>query len=95
MAIDVHSNIGAYPFKTFVFSPVKEGLGVEYADEVADNCENITYYSPDTTTSGPYLTVPLNENGVPSFYFEEWSFASQDVKDAHMLELIEAIDNLK
>lgn len=95
MAIDVHSNIGAYPFKTFVFSPVKEGLGVEYADEVADNCENITYYSPDTTTSGPYLTVPLNENGVPAFYFEEWSFASQDVKDAHMLELIEAIDNLK
>lgn len=94
LAVDVHSNIGAYPFKTFVFSPVKEGLGVEYASEVADECENITYYSPDSTTSGPYLTVPLNENGVPAFYFEEWSFATQDVKDAHMLELIEAIDNL-
>ena len=95
MAIDVHSNMGAYPFKTFVFSPVKDGLGAEYATEVANECENITYYSPDTTTSGPYLTVPLNENGVPSFYFEEWSFAPQDVKDAHMLELIRAVDNLK
>lgn len=94
MAIDVHSNIGAYPFKTFVFSPVNDGLGVEYAREVADNCENITYYSPDTTTSGPYLTIPLNENGTPAFYFEEWSFAPQDVKDEHVLELINAVDNL-
>ena len=94
MAIDVHSNIGAYPYKTFVFSPVNEGLGVKYAQEVASNCPDIDYYSPDTTTSGPFLTIPLNENGVPSFYFEEYSFATQDVKDEHMLELIRAIDAL-
>lgn len=95
MAIDVHSNIGAYPVQTFVFSPVNNGLGAEYAGEVADNCENITYYAPDSTTSGPYLTVPLNENGVPAFYFEEYSFAPQDVMDAHVLELINAVDNLE
>ena len=94
MAIDVHSNIGAYPYKTFVFSPVNDGLGVKYAQEVADNCQDIDYYSPDTTTSGPFLTIPLNENGVPSFYFEEFSFATQDVKDEHMLELIRAVDAL-
>lgn len=94
MAIDVHSNIGAYPFKTFVFSPVNNGLGAEYANEVAENCENITYYAPDSTTSGPYLTVPLNENGIPAFYFEEWSYASQDVKDEHVLELINAVDSI-
>ena len=94
MAIDVHSNIGAYPYKTFVFSPVNDGLGVKYAQEVASNCQDIDYYSPDTTTSGPFLTIPLNENGVPSFYFEEYSFATQDVKDEHMLELIRAIDAL-
>ena len=94
LAVDVHSNIGAYDYKTFVFSPVKEGLGVKYAEDVAGQCENITYYSPDSTTSGPYLTVPLNEHGVPAFYFEEYSFAPQDVKDSHMLELINAIDNL-
>lgn len=94
LTIDVHSNIGAYDYKTFVFSPVKEGLGVRYADEVANDCENITYYSPDSTTSGPFLTVPLNEHGVPAFYFEEYSFAPQNVKDTHMLELIGAVDNL-
>ena len=94
MAIDVHSNIGAYPYKTFVFSPVNDGLGVKYAQEVADNCQDIDYYSPDTTTSGPFLTIPLNENGVPSFYFEEFSFATQDVKEEHMLELIRAVDAL-
>ena len=95
LAIDVHSNMGAYEYRTFVFSPIKEGLGREYANAVADNCQNITYYAPDTTTSGPYLTIPLNENGIPAFYYEEYSFAPQDVKDAHMSELISAVDNLQ
>ena len=94
LAIDVHSNVGAYDFKTFVFSPLKEGLGREYANEVAMNCQDIASYSPDSTTSGPYLTIPLNENGIPAFYFEEYSFASQDDKDQHMNELIWAVDGL-
>ena len=94
LAIDVHSNVGSYDYKTFVFCPVKEGLGVKYAEEVADGCYDIAYYAPDSTTSGPYLTIPLNENGVPAFYFEEYSFAPQDVKDEHMLELIGAVDRL-
>lgn len=94
LAIDVHSNIGAYDFKTFVFSPIKEGLGTEYANEVAMNCPDIASYSPDSTTSGPYLTIPLNENGIPAFYFEEYSFALQDDKDQHMNELIWAVDGL-
>ena len=93
LAVDVHSNIGAYPYKTFVFSPVK-GEGAEYANNIAMSCENITYYDPESTTSGPYLTIPLNENGVPAFYYEEYSFAPQNVKDMHMLELIGAVDNL-
>ena len=95
LAIDVHSNVGAYPYKTFVFSPVQESLSSQHAQTVADNSQNISYYSPESTTSGPYLTIPLNENGVPAFYFEEYSFFSQDVKDVHMLELINAVDNLK
>ena len=94
LAIDVHSNVGAYPYRTFVFSPVKEGLSVDYANEIAQMCQNISYYTPDSTTSGPFLTVPLNENGIPSFYFEDYSFAPQDVKDEHILELIHAVDSL-
>lgn len=95
LAIDVHSNVGAYEYRTFVFSPVKESLASQYAQTVADNSQNITYYAPQSTTSGPYLTVPLNENGVPAFYYEEYSFATQSEKDSHMLELIYAIDSLK
>jgi hypothetical protein len=94
LAIDVHSNVGAYDYKTFVFSPVKEGLGAEYAQEVADGCPDIAYYAPDSTTSGPYLTIPLNDNGIPAFYFEEYSFATQDLKDQHVTELILAVDQL-
>ncbi|MBE6505367.1 MAG: hypothetical protein E7Z73_06460 [Methanobrevibacter millerae] len=94
-AIDVHSNIGAYPYKTFVFSPVNEGSGEKYASDVAGKCENITYYSPESTTSGPFLTIPLNEYGIPAFYFEEYSFANQSTKDIHVKELIKAVDGLK
>ncbi|MBQ6100186.1 MAG: hypothetical protein IJL02_10060 [Methanobrevibacter sp.] len=94
LAIDVHSNVGAYEYQTFVFSPVKEGLAGEIAMKVADECENISYYAPSSTTSGPYLTIPLNEKGIPAFYFEEYSFAPQNVKDSHMIELINAVDNV-
>ena len=94
LAVDVHSNIGAYDFKTFVFCPLKECMGAEYADNVSQNCENITYYASQSITSGPYLTIPLNENGIPAFYFEEYSFAPQYEKDRHMLKLINAVDNL-
>ena len=95
LAIDVHSNIGSYPYKTFVFSPVNEGPGEKLASDVAGKCQNITYYSPESTTSGPYLTIPLNQHGTPSFYFEEYSFADQATKDMHMKELINAVDSLK
>ena len=94
LAVDVHSNVGAYPYQTFVFSPVNGGQGEKFASDVAGSCPSISYYSPPSTTSGPYLTIPLNENGVPAFYFEEYSFATQDVKDSHMMELISAVDNL-
>lgn len=94
LAVDVHSNVGAYEYRTFVFSPIKEGQASQYAREVSDNCENITYYAPSSTTSGPYLTIPLNENGVPAFYYEEYSFAPQDIKDSHMMELIRTVDDL-
>ena len=94
LAVDVHSNVGAYPYKTFVFAPTKESVASRYAHDVADYCENISYYALDSTTSGPYLTIPLNEKGIPAFYYEEYSFAPQSEKDLHMRELIEAVDDL-
>ena len=93
--IDIHAHGGAYPYNTFVFCPVDGGVGESYGRNVSQATENISYYNPYQTTSGPYLTIPLNEHGVPAFYFEENSFISQDIKDRHMLELIHAVDNLK
>lgn len=95
MAVDVHAHGGAYgDHNTFVFSPVSGSEGETLGAKVSNMTENISYYDPEYTTSGPYLTVPLNENGVPAFYFEENSFYSQDLKDLHMLELINAVDKL-
>ena len=96
LAVDVHAHGGAYgDHNTFVFSPVSGFEGENLGQNVSGSTQNISYYDPQFTTSGPYLTVPLNENGVPAFYFEENSFISQDIKDLHMLELIRGVDNLK
>lgn len=96
LAVDVHAHGGAYgDYNTFVFSPVDGSSGESYGRNVSQATENISYYNPHYTTSGPYLTVPLNQHGIPAFYFEENSYISQDIKDNHMLELIRAIDNLK
>ena len=96
MAVDVHAHGGADgEHNTFVFSPVDGSVGESYGRNVSSGSQNISYYNPNHTTSGPYLTVPLNENGVPAFYFEENSFISKDIKDLHMLELIKGVDNLK
>lgn len=95
MTVDVHAHGGAYPYNTFVFCPVDGGVGESYGRNVSASSENVSYYNPYQTTSGPYLTIPLNEHGVPAFYFEENSFISQDIKDKHMLELIHGVDNLK
>ena len=95
MAVDVHAHGGAYPYDTFVFCPVDGTTGEMYGRNVSADTENVSYYNPYHTTSGPYLTVPLNENGIPAFYFEENSFYDQSIKDLHMLELIHAVDNLR
>ncbi len=96
IAVDVHAHGGAYgDHNTFVFSPVSGSEGEKLGQNVSASTQNVSYYDPQFTTSGPYLTVPLNENGVPAFYFEENSFISQNIKDLHMLELIKAVDNLK
>lgn len=95
MAVDVHAHGGAYYSDTFVFSPVDGSKGEDYGRNVSNHTQNVSYYNPYQTTSGPYLTIPLNQNGVPAFYFEENSFFNQTVKDAHMLELIHAVDKLR
>ena len=94
LAIDVHSNTG-YGVPAFVFSPVTGGAGESIARTVASKCPSINYYQISTTSSGPSLTIPLNRNGVPAFYYEEYSHEPQGSMDAHMRQLLYAVDGLK
>ena len=95
LVIDVHAHGGAYgEYNTFVFCPVEGSSGESYARNISQSSINISYYNPNHTTSGPYLTVPLNQHGIPAIYFEENSYISQNIKESHMLELIQIIDNL-
>ena len=95
LAVDVHAHGGVYAYDTFVFSPVDGSVGETYGRNVSNHTQNVSYYNPYQTTSGPYLTIPLNQHGVPAFYYEENSYFSQGIKDSHMWELVKAVDNLK
>ena len=93
--VDVHAHGGVYAYDTFVFCAIDGAPGESYGRNVSSMTQNISYYNPHYTTSETYLTDPLNENGVPAFYFEENSYFDQKIKDLHMKELIHAVDNLK
>lgn len=93
--VDVHAHGGVYKYDTFVFCAIDGMPGESYGRNVSSMTQNVSYYNPYFTTSEYYLTDPLNQNGVPAFYYEENSYIDQKTKNLHMAELIHAVDNLK
>lgn len=94
--IDVHAHGGAYgEYNTFVFCPVEGSSGEAYAKHISQSSNNLSFYNPNHTTSGPYLTVPLNQKGIPAIYLEENSYIQENIKELHVLELIHIVDNMK
>lgn len=95
LCVDVHAHGGVYAYDTFVFCALDGMPGESYGRNVSSMTKNVSYHNPYFTTSETYLTDPLNQNGVPAFYYEENSYIDQKIKDLHMAELIHAVDNLK
>ena len=95
LLVDVHTNWGNWAEKQFVFSPLESGDGERLAREVLKVCNFSTYFYPPYPTSHVYLTLPLNENGVPAFFWEEYQFNDESLMRSHIVSLMETVDNLK
>ena len=94
LVVDVHANWGNWDENQFVFSPVSGGNGEKLANKVLENCTFSTYYYPPNPTSHVYLTQPLNEAGVPAFFWEEYVKNTPEKMKMHINSLINTVDNL-
>lgn len=95
LVIDVHSNGGNWDENQFVYSPVNGSSGELLAHQLLKNCTFSTYYYPPNPTSHSYLTEPLNNVGIPAFYWEEYDQNTPEVMAKHLDALIKTVDNLK
>ena len=95
LAVDVHSNVGNWAKKTFLFSPVNntssESLGLNLTNELTW----LTYYTPPSSTSPEFVTIPIINAGVPAIIYESYSNDSNETVYDHALEFVDAVDKLK
>ncbi len=95
LAVDVHSNVGNWAEKTFSFSPVNnsssEALGLNLTNELSW----LAYYTPPSSTSPDFVTIPLINAGIPAIIYESYSKDSNETVHNHALEFVEAVDKLQ
>ena len=95
LAVDVHSNVGNWAQKTFLFSPVNntssESLGLNLTNELTW----LAYYIPPSSTSPEFVTIPIINAGVPAVIYESYSNDSNETVYDHALQFVDAVDKLK
>lgn len=95
LAVDVHSNVGNWAKKTFLFSPVKNTSSVKLGLNLTEKLNWLTYYTPPSSTSPEYVTIPLINSGVPAIIYESYVADSDQIVNDHALEFVDAVDNLE
>ena len=94
LIIDVHSNSGNWEKNQFIFAPTEKGTAKNLALNIAEQISWLSYYFPPNPTSLEYLTIPLNEKGIPALVFEEYTYSPIDMMEKNINELISVVDNL-
>jgi hypothetical protein len=97
LAVDVHSNRGSYQEMRFVDVPVDDNLSKSYAFEMVNKTPWLTYYIPPLEsgpTSGPYVSIPLIESGIPTMVYETYMYESYEITFFHAKEFVENLDKM-
>jgi hypothetical protein len=95
LAIDVHSNVGNWAENTFIFSPLNNSTSQYIGMNITNHLSWLTYYVPPNPTSPEYLTVPLNNMGVPAVIYETYSNNSYQTMLSQANEFTATVDNLR
>ena len=95
LVVDIHSNVGNWQEKRFVFSPVKGSKAELIARNIKNNIPWLKYYIPPNPTSTSYVTIPLIEAGIPSILYETYHYDTYEMTKNHANEFVLTVDNLK
>lgn len=95
LAVDVHSNLGNWQERRFVFSPVDDSKTKSIALNLTSKISWLKYYIPPDPTSPQYVTIPLIQAGVPAIVYEAYTYDSYETKRNYADELLVTVDSLK
>ena len=98
LAVDVHSNRGVYKYERFVDVPVDDNISRGYAFTIADKISWLKFYVPPAEngpTSGPYVTIPLINSGIPTFVYETYMYEPYNTTLRHAEEFVGNIDKMQ
>lgn len=95
LAVDVHSNVGNWAEKTFLFSPVNGTRSEELGLNITGGLNWLAYYTPPSSTSPEFVTIPLINAGIPSVIYESYSKDSDQTVQDHANEFVINVDNLE
>lgn len=94
LVVDVHSNVGNWQYRKFVFSPISGTSSESFARTIKDRIGWLAYYYPPNPTSTQYITVPLIQGGVPAFVYEVYTYDAFDTVKNQAYQVVMAVNNL-
>ncbi len=97
--VDIHSNKGLvgpgdYEKTNFLFAPGFDKKSNEILEILLSEIDEVCYYAPEYRTSPEFITIPVQESGIPTIVYETFSY--EDIELTYKLseKLVKAVDNL-
>lgn len=94
LVIDVHSNVGHYEERRFLFIPYHSDETRRIANIIDNRIDWLTLYEPQNPTSPEYVTIPLTKRGIPAIIYETYTYETPEQTFKQAVELILVIDGL-
>lgn len=98
LVIDIHGNRGMnggnYEETNFIFAPGNDEKSVKIANILISEIDGVCSYVPISQTSPPFITIPVEESGIPAIIYETWSFEEYDYTVKLITSLVEKVDSL-
>ena len=94
LVVDVHSNVGHYEERRFLFVPYHSDETRRIANIIDDRIGWLKVYEPPNPTSPEYVTIPLIKRGIPAIVYETCTYETPEQTFKQAMELVLVIDGL-
>lgn len=96
--VDIHSNKGMnggnYEETNFIFAPGNDEKSVRISNILISEIDDVCSYVPVSQTSPPFVTIPIEESGIPTIIYETWSYEEYEYTVKLIWSLVDSVDSL-